>query len=106
MNTTNASTKKLLELQKSSEYSEKKQNNSNSSAEEAVEVKTKIIKETPFMLINKSDEPEKGWVITTANMALKDGFETSEEAEKYIKKKPWDLIAVTAIAMAKYVQGN
>ena len=45
---------------------------------------------------------EKGFIITAGNMmASKKTFETQEEAEEYIKSKPYDLIFTLAVTATK-----
>lgn len=40
------------------------------------------------------------YIITLGNqLASKKTFKTKEEAEEYIEKKPWDLIAIMAMAI-------
>lgn len=55
----------------------------------------KAVEETPFYVTRIDDERAgQGYVILCMGLpASKNIFATREEAEKYIKRKPWDLIS-------------
>lgn len=54
--------------------------------------------ENPFGI--KTNENYE-YIITLGNqLASKKTFKTKEEAEEYIEKKPWDLIAIIAMAIS------
>ena len=58
--------------------------------------------EVEFFKVRPLGTEEKGFIITIGNMmASKKTFETQEEAEEYIKSKPYDLIFTLAVAAAK-----
>ena len=53
--------------------------------------------ENPFGVKTNEDYE---YIITLGNqLASKKTFKTKEEAEDYIEKKPWDLIAIMAMAI-------
>lgn len=60
------------------------QTDSNESGEEI----KKEVKDTPFTIIQHNNELK----VTMGQNLLKSGFKTVEEAEKYIKSKPWELM--------------
>lgn len=60
------------------------------------------MEEVEFFKVRPLGAEEKGFIITTGNMmASKKKFETQEQAEEYIKSKPYDLIFTLAVAAAK-----
>jgi hypothetical protein len=64
----------------------------------------KEMDEVEFFKVRPLGTEEKGFIITAGNtMASKKKFETQEEAEEYIKSKPYDLIFTLAVAVAKAV---
>ena len=67
-------------------------------------IEYKEVKKTPFALIKRNEE-----VLITigGTVASEKKFKTWEEATKYINKKEWELIAVTAMILAdKYNKLN
>lgn len=65
-------------------------------------MKEKEMDEVDLFKVRPLGVEEKGFIITAGNMmASKKTFETQEEAEDYIKSKPYDLIFTLAVAAAK-----
>lgn len=65
-------------------------------------MKEKEIDEVEFFKVRPLGTEEKGFIITVGNMmASRKTFETQEEAEEYIKSKPYDLIFTLAVAATK-----
>lgn len=65
-------------------------------------MKKEEMEEVEFFKIRPLGAEEEGFIVTAGNMmASKKTFETQEEAEKYIKSKPYDLIFTLAVAAAK-----
>lgn len=65
-------------------------------------MKEEEIDEVEFFKVRPLGTEEKGFIITVGNMmASKKTFETQEEAEEYIKSKPYDLIFTLAVAATK-----
>lgn len=65
-------------------------------------MKKEETEEMEFFTVRPLGTEEKGFIITAGNMmASKKTFETKEEAEEYIKSKPYDLIFTLAVAAAK-----
>lgn len=65
-------------------------------------MKEKEMEEMEFFKVRPLGTEEKGFIITVGNMmASKKTFETQEEAEEYIKSKPYDLIFTLAVAATK-----
>lgn len=62
----------------------------------------KTMEEIEFFKVRPLGTEEKGYIITAGNMmASKKVFESQDEAEEYIKSKPYDLIFTLAVAAAK-----
>lgn len=93
------------------EHTENKQQTSSKSTEynkaysendEYVEITLEKVNDTPFWI---RENPEDGMMYITIldGLATSKKFKTIEEAKKYIKERPWDLItsAITAIIIAK-----
>lgn len=55
--------------------------------------------ENPFGI--KTNENYEYIITLGSQLASKKTFKTKEEAEKYIEEKPWDLLAILAIATAE-----
>ena len=65
-------------------------------------MKEEEMEEVELFKVRPLGAEEKGYIITAGNMmASKKTFETQEEAEEYIKSKPYDLIFTLAVAAAK-----
>ena len=65
-------------------------------------MKEKEMDEVEFFKVRPLGTEEKGFIVTMGNMmASKKTFETQEEAEEYIKSKPYDLIFTLAVAATK-----
>ncbi len=54
--------------------------------------------ENPFGI--KTNENYEYIITLGSQLASKKTFKTKEEAEEYIEKKPWDLIAIMAMAIS------
>ena len=67
-------------------------------------IEYKEVKKTPFTLIERNEEV----LITIGGTVASDKkFKTWEEATKYINKKEWELIAITAMILTeKYIKLN
>lgn len=64
----------------------------------------KEMDEVEFFKVRPLGTEEKGFIIAVGNMmASKKTFETQEEAEEYIKSKPYDLIFTLAVSATKAV---
>ena len=60
-------------------------------------IEYKEVKKTPFTLVKRKEQV----LITIGNQVVSEKkFKTWEEATKYINKKEWELIAVTAMVLA------
>jgi hypothetical protein len=55
---------------------------------------------TPFTIIN---DGEKYRIAIGNEIVCPTNFETIENAKKYIKSKPWDLLAITSMVMASKI---
>lgn len=81
------------------------QNNSNS--KEWTERKTEVVKinvNERVEIFRVVKEGEKDAIITFAGKkATQKTFKTVEEAKKYIRKKPWDLILTIVVAMHEVI---
>lgn len=79
--------------EKESKYTERKTEN--------VKVKEGVerIEGTPF----NSVEINEKFAITFGNNVLKIGFETREEAEKYVQGLPWEIILPAAAIFTEFV---
>lgn len=80
-------------MNKKSKYTERKTEN--------VKVKEGVepIEGTPF----NSVEINEKFAITLGRNVLKLGFETREEAEKYVQGLPWEIILIAAACYNEYV---
>ena len=83
-------------MNKESKYIERKTEN--------VKVKEGVepIEGTPF----NSVEINEKYAISLGNNILKIGFETREEAEKYVQSLPWDVILPAAAIYTEFVNKN
>lgn len=81
---------------KESKYAERKTEN--------VKIKEGVepIEGTPF----SSVEINEKFAITFGKNILKLGFETREEAEKYVQDLPWDIILMAAACYTEFVTEN
>ena len=82
--------------EKESKYAERK--TENVKIQEGVEP----IEGTPF----SSVEINEKFAITLGKNVLKLGFETREEAEKYVQGLPWEIILPAAVIYNEYVTKN
>lgn len=83
-------------MNKESKYTERKTEN--------VKVKEGVepIEGTPF----SSVEINEKYAITLGNNVLKTGFETREDAEKYVQDLPWEVILPAAAIYTEFVTKN
>ena len=83
-------------MNKKNEYTERKIEN--------VKIKEGVepIEGTPF----NSVEINEKFAITLGKNVLKRGFETREEAEKYVQSLPWEIILPAAAIYCEYVTEN
>lgn len=58
--------------------------------------------ENPFGV--KTNENYEYIITLGSQLASKETFKTKEEAEEYIEKKPWELIAIMAMAISVSVK--
>ena len=67
-------------------------------------IEYKEVKKTPFTLVKRK---EQVYITIRRQIVSEKKFKTWEEATKYINKKEWELIAVTAMVLAdKYAKLN
>lgn len=96
--------RQLLQIQNSSKSEVKDHTNSNSS-DEKTEIEYEPVNGTIFTLIKQ--EPKGKWEIVVGNkIASGKKFKTKRKARKYINKKPWELIFITAFKAAKAVNNE
>lgn len=64
------------------------------------EIKTHEVKDTPFTIVEHTDEKGTTCHIAVGNQFVSnEQFETVEQANKYIAKKPYELIFATCIVI-------
>lgn len=67
-------------------------------------IEYKEVKKTPFTLVKRKEEV---FITIGGQVVSEKKFKTWEEATKYINKKEWELIAITAMVLAdKYAKLN
>ena len=91
-------------MEQSKEFTQSKQLGLLVDKEQSNMIERQEVKETPFTLVKHNEKV----VITIGGQVVSPKeFKTWEEAKRYIAKKTWELIAITAMVLAdKYAKLN